>query len=171
MDAVVDTSVLVDLEKCFLLTAFTRLPIRTHVTKVLYEDEIKPYTHFSQVQDTLEIETLHPTDIQLLDQPPIVIAKLSKPDLSSYLLARSKGWMLLTGDRKLRERAEEIGIQCHGVLWIFEQLLSLGILTPMALHQSLSILKNNPSSRLPLMELNALLQRFELFFLHNSIRN
>lgn len=171
MDAVIDSSVLFDLEICSLLDAFAKLPIKAHVTYILYEDELKPDSSISPTQHELEINELSPVQKSTLYQLQHSFPAFSKPDLSIFVLAFDNDWMLLTGDRKLRKLAECRGVICHGVLWILDQLLILGISTPMTLHQSLTTLKYDRSSRLPLKELNLMLKRFAQFFLHNSLRN
>lgn len=171
MDAVVDNSVLIDLEICSLLKAFAKLPIRFHVTCILYEDELEPYSTISPLKGEIEINELSLVQKSSLCQLQHYFSGMSKPDLSIYVLALDNGWMLLTGDRELRKLAENTGIICHGVLWVLDQLLILGISTPMTLHQSLTKLKNDRSSRLPSKELNLMLKRFAQFFLQNSLRN
>lgn len=50
-------------------------------------------------------------------------ARLSMPDVLSLGLAQSRGGILLTGDRPLRELAESLGVETHGVLWVLEHLV------------------------------------------------
>ena len=171
MDAVVDNSVLIDLEICALLEAFAKLPLRFHVTCLLYKHELEPYSTISSLQGEIEINELSLVQESSLYQLLHYFSAISKPDMSIFVLALDNGWMLLTGDRELRELAENTGIICHGVLWVLDQLLILGISTPMTLHQSLTKLKNDRSTRLPSIELDLMLNRFAQFFLHNSLRN
>lgn len=44
-------------------------------------------------------------------------------------IAKARSWVLLTGDKRLFKAAEELDVEWHGTLWIFDQLLSIGNLT------------------------------------------
>ena len=50
------------------------------------------------------------------------------PDLYVLLLARDRGATLLTGDGHLRRLARERSLVVHGVLWVLEEMVRLGIL-------------------------------------------
>ena len=171
MDTVVDTSVLIDLERCSLLDAFSQLPLQTFVTDILYDNELVPFLGVSRLRHIVKVVELSALEKLGVENLYETLTPLSREDLSSYLLALDKGCLLLTGDRELRKLAENAGVNCHGVLWVFDHLLALGILTPLMLHQSLSMLRDHPRCRLPLYEIAVLLERFEAFFLHNSVRN
>lgn len=56
--------------------------------------------------------------------------RLSLPDVLSLGLAQSRGGILLTGDRPLRELAESLGVETHGVLWVLEHLVRGAGLSP-----------------------------------------
>ena len=49
--------------------------------------------------------------------------KLSLYDALALSIAKSRSWTLLTGDRPLRNAAEHEGVDCHGVIWIYDELL------------------------------------------------
>lgn len=49
--------------------------------------------------------------------------KLSLYDALALSIAKSRSWTLLTGDRPLRNAAEHEGVGCHGVIWIYDELL------------------------------------------------
>jgi hypothetical protein len=75
-------------------------------------------------------------------------------------LAENLTAVLLTGERKLKTIATTShGIQVHGILWIFEQLIATKIITPHTAHAGLSqlITINN---RLPKAECERLLKRW-----------
>ena len=56
----------------------------------------------------------------------------SDADLYALRLAIAQRWSLLTGDRELREAAEDRGLEVHGVLWVLDELVSAGVLTMQA---------------------------------------
>lgn len=171
MNAVIDTSVLIDLVRCSLLNAFILLPLRAHVTDILYEDELEQFFAISRLQRFIEIEEMSALQRNKVDDLYPMFKDLSKPDLSSYLLAFNMGWLLLTGDQNLRKVAEESGVDCHGVLWVLLELFNHRISTPADLHEALSLLRDHPRCWLPMNEVNDLLHLFQSFFLQNSLRD
>ncbi|MBR6902203.1 MAG: hypothetical protein IKN30_09140 [Synergistaceae bacterium] len=50
--------------------------------------------------------------------------KLSTYDSFALALAKNRDWILLTGDKPLRDAAECENVECHGVIWIYDELLS-----------------------------------------------
>lgn len=49
--------------------------------------------------------------------------RLSVYDCLALAIAKFRGIVLLTGDRRLRQTAEKEGVMVHGSLWIFDELL------------------------------------------------
>lgn len=47
---------------------------------------------------------------------------LSLPDSFALALAKRNAWTLLSGDRELRELAEEEEVRCLGVLWLLDRM-------------------------------------------------
>ena len=52
--------------------------------------------------------------------------KLSLYDSFALAIAKARSWTLLTGDHPLRTAAEREGIECHGVIWVYDELLRYG---------------------------------------------
>jgi predicted nucleic acid-binding protein len=59
---------------------------------------------------------------------------------------------MLTGDRKMREIAEEVGIEVRGSIWIIDELLKNDLITP---EKAISLLEQLmfTNSRLPKNEI------------------
>ena len=51
-------------------------------------------------------------------------------DVSCYLVAKRKGWPLLTGDGQLRKQAAKDGVQVRGALWLLDELVAHAIIAP-----------------------------------------
>ena len=49
--------------------------------------------------------------------------RLSLYDAFALAIAKARSWTLLTGDQPLRTAAEREGIECHGVIWVYDELL------------------------------------------------
>lgn len=85
---------------------------------------------------------------------------LSVPDCSVYYLANKLSASILTGDRKLRNYADQMGIEVHGILWIFDQLVDNNIISKMIARQKLLLLKTI-NSRLPEHEIDIRLNKWK----------
>jgi hypothetical protein len=57
---------------------------------------------------------------------------LSLPDSFALALAQAESWILLTGDGALRALAHEEAVDCHGTLWMFDQMHAEEIANPQA---------------------------------------
>jgi len=82
--------------------------------------------------------------ISLLSDRP----SLSAQDCFACVLAESLDVPLLTGDKHLRRAAEEKGLKVHGALWLMDQMVRTGILTPRTAADSLESMLR-AGSRLP----------------------
>jgi hypothetical protein len=49
---------------------------------------------------------------------------VSVPDGSVWLLARTEGAILLTGESKLRKAAQASDVEARGVLWVLDELIA-----------------------------------------------
>ena len=78
---------------------------------------------------------------------------LSLPDSFALALARINAWMLLSGDRGLRELAEEEEVRCHGVLWLLDRMFEYRVIDPAELCAGLGKIAAHPRCRLPKSEL------------------
>ena len=74
---------------------------------------------------------------------------LSLPDAFALALAAARRWTLLTGDGVLRAFAARLSVVCHGVLWILDQMLEVGISSPTDLLSGLTSIRDHPRCRLP----------------------
>jgi hypothetical protein len=64
-------------------------------------------------------------------------------------------------DSLLRSLAETSQIEVHGVLWVFDQILTNELATPETLHAALSQLAADPAVRLPKRDVAAYMKRYE----------
>ena len=160
-----DASALIDLSKVRLLKALVGLPYEFMIPDAIFQDEflrIAPYTlgdlqalgfqvgalDGPQVGRALDVNRLH--------------GALSVPDCFALVLAEdTDGCILLTGDGKLRARAEERTIETHGVIWACDQMEEHGTIGARALFMALRTLERDPLVRLPRAELRSRLRRLE----------
>ena len=90
--------------------------------------------------------------------------RLSRYDTFALSIAKRRSWVLLTGDRPLRNAALNENVECHGLLWIYDELYRLeriscaGYIEAL---QALLISVQEGRSRLPIDELMKRLKGLE----------
>ena len=88
--------------------------------------------------------------------------KLSLYDCLALAIAKLRSWTLLTGDNPLRRAAEHENVECHGVIWIYDELLLQGKISIADYHdaiQELLTAVQEGRCRLPVDELYKRLDR------------
>jgi hypothetical protein len=155
-----DTSILIDLERCALLHQAFALQVEFVVPDLLYERELRDYGGPDLIALGLRVESLDESDVQRAQEYRLANPRLALPDTFALALARSRSWILLTGDGPLRSLAETERIECHGVLWLIDRMHAASVATAATLHASLERLARHPRCRLPRAEIAARLERF-----------
>ena len=87
-------------------------------------------------------------------------AQVSLNDLFALVLAKERGWPLLTGDRRLREVADEERVEIYGTLWLVERLVDQEIITFGKARAAFELMRNG-GRRLPWKDVDVLLARLE----------
>lgn len=158
-----DTSCLIDLRKAGLLEATLLLPFTFQIALPLVHSEL---LDFSQA----EFEDLKTRGLVVVDLPSERVQRalafrsqypgLSLNDCLSMSLAEGHDdAILLTGDQHLRMRAQQIGMEVHGVLWVSDQLEESGHVAYAALLDALLRLHADPVVFLPDAELHERIKR------------
>jgi len=150
MDVLVsDTSVIIDLERAQIIEHVFTLPYRFIVPDILYEQELKAYGGERLIARGLQVQSLTGEQVQEAQRLRTLERRLSIHDSYALSLAKAMAAILLAGDAALRRLAENEGVRCHGVLWVFDQFESREILARGALHDGLTRLAAHPRCRLP----------------------
>lgn len=161
-----DTNILLDLYDIELLDTFFRLPIEVKTVDFV----INEITRSNQIQAVRK----------LIDQGKLVVknypdtaiidlvqfkgecgGNLSLTDSTVIFYAKSlPGCRILTGDRQLRNRAEQRGVKVSGILYVFDQLVEQGLLSCAEASKKLeALIKINP--RLPKGEVEARIAKWK----------
>ena len=148
-----DTSVLIDLDRGTLVEATFRLPFEFTVPDLLYERELKEHGGPDFVRLGLRIAELDGDGVSLALGYRRKRRPLSLPDSFALALAKTNAWTLLSGDRELRELAEEKEVRCHGVLWLLDQMLEQRVIDLDDLRAGLGKIAAHPRCRLPKSEI------------------
>ena len=96
-----------------------------YLSSAAYEDELVKSEELRESLLTFGLHLADATDDEFMTAQ---IFRSNYPKLSLYdalalSIAKSRSWTLLTGDRPLRDAAEHEGVSCHGVIWIYDELL------------------------------------------------
>ena len=148
-----DTSVLVDLERGSLLEASFRLPQRFAVPDLLYQRELKRWGGEELIRLGLRIEELDGDGVKSALAYRQREPALSVPDCFALTLAKTRSWVLLSGDSALRQLAGEETVECHGVLWLLDEICNTAVASVRQLHDGLTAIARHPRCRLPKREI------------------
>ena len=149
-----DTSVLIDLDRGSLVESTFRLPFEFTVPDLLYERELREHGGPDFVRLGLRVEELDGDGVSLALSYLRKRRSLSLPDSFALALAKRNAWTLLSGDRELRELAEEEEVRCHGVLWLLDQVFEHRVIELDDLRAALGRIAAHPRCRLPKSEIS-----------------
>jgi predicted nucleic acid-binding protein len=161
--AVCDANILIDLLQVELFNAFLNLKWEMHVPPDVVDEVQEPNS--DQLDHAIQSHEIHlpvftPEELFRIQDYKASYQPLSIQDCSCLLLAENLSAVLLTDEKKLKTIATAShGIQVHGILWVFEQLVAKKVITKHKAHVGLSrlITINN---RLPKSECGRLLKRW-----------
>lgn len=169
MQAIVvnDTNVFIDLLDIGLLEHFFQLPWEVHTTDfVMFElsrEGQRNAVEIYQVNKRLHVASFEMDElceIRGLQKVYENKTNVSLTDCSVWYYAKRKGYILLTGDRKLRTSSMKDGVEVRGILYVFDKLVEETILAPAVAVEKMKQLQIiNP--RLPKDELEKRIKSWE----------
>ena len=154
-----DSSALIDLRKGLILELFLKLPFEFVIPDVLIESELLSFTkkEINLLKRQMIVATLDGQDVEKAQSIVSAVPALSMIDGFALVVAeKHPGCILLTGDRRMRLKAEETNIECHGVLWIVEELAKMQSISSKILLSTLKTWSDDPYVRLPQSEIERL---------------
>ena len=153
-------SVLIDPERGSLLDAAFRMPFEFAVPDLLYERELKEHGGDRLCRLGLRVSELDGDGVARALRFRRGWPALSLSDCFALALAAGNGWTLLTGDAGLRRLADAEHVDCHGVLWLMDEMLRTASVSARELHDGLAAVSAHPRCRLPKGEARARLARY-----------
>jgi hypothetical protein len=143
-----------------MLEVAFRLKRGFSVPDLLYERELKHYNGSRLVELGLRIEELDADGVAraqhfIRSSPALTIA-----DSFALALAQARAWTLLTGDGPLRALAATEGVDCHGALWLLDQMEQETVVSIQQLYDGLRRISSHVRCRLPAAEVRARLARY-----------
>ena len=118
-----DTNIWIDFGHAGLLDALFALPFTFVSTDFVVGELNQPPPHGLTARGLL-VETLTSQQVEQLFVLMAEHGNSALADVSCYLVAKTQGVPLLTGDGRLRKRAVKDGVQVHGALWLLDQLIA-----------------------------------------------
>ena len=162
-----DANVLIDLVNSDLLELWCKLNFRMMTTSLVWHEVNrkgqKPKLRRVEDRGVFSVEPVGAemmADVValLMDLP----AGLSLEDASVLFLATREGAILLTGDGVLRRCASERGIAVHGILWVFDLLVTRKVMAANIAADRLERLKRIGLSRLPEVECDQRIKKWRI---------
>jgi len=161
-----DTNIFLDLYDIGLLDTSFRLPIRVHTVDFVV-NEISRHDQAQAILQLIDNGMLVVKAYPATNTPDLFQFKvecggnLTMADSTVIYYAKSiPDCRILTGDRQLRNRAEQQGIKVSGILYIFDQLVEQELLPHVEAAKKLSALfRINP--RLPKGEVEARIEKWK----------
>jgi predicted nucleic acid-binding protein len=145
-----DTNIWIDFRHAGLLEVLFTLPFTLCCTDFVL-NELNDFDHDDLIARGLQVIELDEASILGLTELKTEHNNSSLADVSCYHLAKQSGFPLLTGDGQLRKQAVKDGLQVHGVLWLLDKVVELGLISPQRAHTSLTTMLA-ANARLPKAE-------------------
>ncbi len=156
---VVDANVLIDLHVGEVLDALFRTP-DGFVAPDLVVVELEEPNGQELMRAGLQSESLPGEGVLAVATVTGDCRWVSVADASALVLAERTDRVLLTGDRRLREQAEQRGVTVHGTLWLLGRMVDTAVLTPKLAATALGrMLKGG--RRLPDPDARALIRKWQ----------
>jgi len=156
----IDANILFDFIAGGIIDFLFRMPYDFHIIDIVTDEISKTYSvsdlqRFGLVILELDEETVLEIDSLREGHPG-----LSLQDKSVFTVSRNLGMMILSNDGPLRELAGGSEIEYHGTIWLLEELVGSGNLSPRDAAAALrAMLREN--RWLPLPECERLIKKWE----------
>lgn len=159
-----DTSILIDLMAADLLDVTFRLPYVMETTDFVIREIVKKEQHDAIQRivsaDLLTVSTASPNVVNDIFHFHQEILALTIADCSVICQALASGAIVLSGDGLLRKTARRKSLKVCGTLWVFQQVVLEGFITPCCAIEKLSKLMAI-NARLPKAECDKMIEQWK----------
>ena len=109
-----------------------RLDYELYISRAAFDEElVEPTTlRIALLEHGLQLADIQDDELQLALSYQQKHSRLSVHHSFALAIAKYRGWILLTGDKPLTKTAKEEGVECHGTIWVYDQLVAAGKITP-----------------------------------------
>lgn len=168
-----DTNIFIDMHSIGLLGLMCELPHEIHTVDFVVSEIINPDQKavFDQMiaSGKIMVNSFTSTEVsEIFEEYSAVSGNLSITDCSVCYYARKNSVPMLTGDRRLRKYAEQQSIEVHGILFLFDEMVATGVLSPHKAAEKLSELMML-NARLPKTEITSRTDKWVLIMTREEI--
>ena len=156
---ITDANIFIDLHYAGLLNLMPRLGL-PFLTTPLVVDELDSEQQLD-LQSLVRLKALQIREISLKEINDFPLPNgLSLPDRSVICLAVRENGVLISGDGLVRRTAGNLGIDVRGLLWIFDEFVSMNLISPIDAAIKLEFLVVEKGSRQPSSEYMSRLEKW-----------
>lgn len=129
--AVTDACIFIDLCDLSLIASFFDLDIEIHTSVAVFHELYIEQQQILQAYQSVQKLIVHNLKVQdyAIIQADAYPKSLSETDKSVLYLANKLNACVLSSDKAVRNYAKNKDISYHGMLWIFDQLIELKIIS------------------------------------------
>ena len=159
---ITDTNIITDLFNADLLEMFSLLN-NVYILDIIKESEINSKTCNMKLIN--KIKVIHATSNPILEMQKLAKEnkKLSPQDLINYVVAKDNNYILATGDNRLKIFSEKNGVEVLRTLKIIKLMNSNNIINKEKAIEACLLLRNNPYTRIPLIEIDNTIEEIKKF--------
>ncbi len=130
-----DTNIFIDLYELGLLDDFFKLPLIVHTADFVISEITKDEQLFAITKhidaNNLTVRKFGIEEVVSIQAFSMTVhGNLTFTDCAVWKYAMDNGYTLLTGDKRLRNQAEEANVTVRGIIYIFDLLIEHQVLTP-----------------------------------------
>lgn len=129
-----DTNIFLDLIHAELIDLFFQLPFEVHTTDFVVGEIEEPEQEdiINNLVDSgkLLVAASASDEIEIILSLHGTVNDLSIPDCSVWYYSKKNNYTLMTGDNLLRKTASKDHITVRGILFIFDELVRFGLISP-----------------------------------------
>ena len=154
---VIDASVAIEFANSNLLEEVCALPFTFIISRQQFESELidlEPYTKNDLLDYGVRVEDLSDAGVETARKYRRLCPALSTMDTFALALASTKGCVLLTGDRRMRETAENDEIKVNGALWVIDSMIEHQVVCISKMMDALNNMMNDNRCWIPRPELD-----------------
>ena len=142
------------------------LDYKYYLSSAAYDDELIPSDERRTVLKKygLLITDLKDDEMRQAMEYANKYRRLSIYDCFALAIAKCRSWILMTGDKPLRNAAQTENVECHGLLWIYDELHRLNKISAEIYKEAMEALVisvQEGKSRLPMDEIMKRLNALE----------
>lgn len=127
---VADTKIWIDMYSQGLLKAAFHLPWQWNASNLVIDELQQIPCDAKLVRRGVQSVSLSGNEMHTVAKLRARHKQVSVADLSTLVLAKNRGFMLLAGDENLQQLAQSKNIVSHGMLWMLEKIIQLGLHWP-----------------------------------------